>query len=173
MTSISPPLPKLHPAGAPVATHQEAKWWPLNNGWTQDGLQKMSNPQATEFHSEDQIRQAGVTRTNDVWVKAARAFLTNYITPVDDQRLALRSRGDDSLISAALTRIRDDKVVQASIVGIDQGTARGLDSSHRDVLSAVALLTRLDRTTNQLRFNPGDFEPYTECEPKTGPTKES
>ncbi len=152
-TSI--PIPKLHSSGAVHSETKECKWWPEPEGVAK-AIEEIENPRG-DRHRRDEHQRLQVGELNGRWVDAAQRFLTYYVSPTE-RRNSTRGVGIDGIMSAALTRIRDDNVVQNSISGLDEGTLAGLNLSHRDVLAAVALLSRLDRTTGHASFRPESFE---------------
>ncbi len=159
MSSATPILPKMNTHGVPVAQDRSVRWWPRELD-TAKQLNNLETASELNENKADHIREAAIKELNGHWVRGAREFLTNYIVSTDQSRMGNRFvRSDEGLISDALTRIRDDQVVQQSIPGIDEGTLRGLNLNHRDVLAAVALLSRVDHSVEDVRFRQEEFEP--------------
>lgn len=155
-----PPLPTLHANGALSSTERECKWWP-DPQVSQKDVQHLDAQLERAGDSQDNKLKA-IAGVNHKWVKAARYFLKDFILPTNLSNAGSRpTTNNEGLISAALTRIRDDIVVYQSISGIDEGTSERLNLGHRDVLAAVALLGRLDRTvgTELSVFDPKTFAP--------------
>ncbi len=144
-TTTPIPLPTLHSNGALSSKERECKWWP-DPELTQKDVGHLDG-QLARVGDNAEARIKAIHNSNHKWVDAARYYLKDFIVPTNLSNAGSRpARNIEGLISAALTRIRDDNVVYQSIPGMDKGTIERLNLGHRDVLAAVALLGRLDRS---------------------------
>ena len=178
--SKAPPLPKINTSGALVAPSKLAAWWPEPDQQSKrlEGLDKLpkagvvrqtnlnrrNQPPLDAEQLLAQQKPGRVQTHNQQWVYAATEFLIGYVvaTDVSTGRTGRQtSRSRQGLVSEALTRLRDDRVVQGSL-GLSEGMQGGLEVHHRDVLSAVELLVRVDETKSTLALREGTFEPATE-----------
>ncbi|MEQ8279164.1 MAG: hypothetical protein RMA76_17165 [Deltaproteobacteria bacterium] len=158
ISKTPPPLPKMLENGALVASEKECPWWPepLHVAHAVEVIEGRTVHRGSNHRPGEQ----GVNQLNSEWVGGARNHLLNYVIPFSSGSHSTNrsaSHGNTGLVSAALTRLRDDQVVHQSLP-LTEAMEDGLARDQRDVMAAVALLVAVDERTRTTTFYPDTFE---------------